>query len=149
MLVAFWVLLICGRGAQAQSTSRTETDVPIPVTNQSGVEAEHDLDTVVVDTDLTTILMTAIDKAGRFVTTVKREDIRILEDDVPQQIKLFERETEQPLSLALMFDTSGSQARTLPKQKDVARVFLSTIFRPARDKVAVVSFAGAAILQQV
>jgi Ca-activated chloride channel family protein len=108
----------------------------------------QDLETIVVDSELTTILMTATDNRGGFITTLKPEDIRVLEDKVPQRIEVFERETERPLSLALVFDVSGSQARSLPYQKVAARIFLNSIVRPGQDKVAVISFSNETMLQQ-
>lgn len=74
--------------------------------------------------------------------------MRVSEDGVAQRVTTFERQTERPLSLALVFDISGSQARTLPDQKIAARLFLRSIFRPDRDRAAVVSFSGGALLQQ-
>jgi VWFA-related protein len=102
----------------------------------------------VVETNLTTILMTATDKRGRLLNTLKPEDVRIFEDGVPQTLGVFERETERPLSLALLFDVSVSQMRTLPAQKAAARLFLRSVFRPGVDRATVISFAGNAILQQ-
>jgi VWFA-related protein len=111
-------------------------------------EALDDSEIEVVETNLTTLLMTATDGKGRLVTTLRQEDVRVFEDGVAQRVTTFERQTERPLSLALVFDTSGSQARTLPDQKIAARIFLRSIFRPDRDRAAVVSFSGGALLQQ-
>ena len=93
-------------------------------------------------------MMTASDKKGRLVTTLKPQDIRVLEDGVPQEIQVFERETERPLSLAFVLDVSASQIPTLGYQKQAASVFLKNFIRPRQDKVAVVSFASETILEQ-
>jgi VWFA-related protein len=111
-------------------------------------EAQDDSEVEVVETNLTTLLMTATDKKGRLVTTLRPEDVRLFEDGVEQRVTTFERQTERPLSLALIFDTSGSQRRTLPDQKAAARLFLRSIFRPDRDRAAVVSFSAGTFLQQ-
>jgi VWFA-related protein len=133
--------------SRAQSTKNptTQEQSPRPSVAQ---EAQDDSEVEVVETNLTTVLMTATDKKGRLVTSLKREDVRVSEDGVAQRVTTFERQTERPLSLALVFDTSGSQARTLPDQKIAARLFLRSIFRPDRDRAAVVSFSGGALLQQ-
>jgi len=138
--------LLPGTLAQSPAKNRDQKD---KATETIAAPIEQEIDVVEIDTDLTTVLMTATDKTGRFVTTLARDDIRILEDGSPQQIEIFEHETERPLSLALVFDTSGSQARTLQQQKEIARLFLKTMFRQGHDKVAVISFAGQAILEQV
>lgn len=101
-----------------------------------------------VETDLTNVLFTAIDKNKRFITTLKQEDIRITEDGIEQQVFTFQRETDRPLSLAILIDTSASQERTLPEEKRAARAFVDAVIRPAKDEVAVVSFTGEPTLEQ-
>jgi VWFA-related protein len=112
------------------------------------VPPQDDAEIETVETNLTTVLLTATDKKGRLVNTLKAEDVRVFEDGAEQRVTVFERQTERPLSLALVFDTSGSQFRTLPDQRKAARLFLKSIFRPGRDRAAVISFAGGALVQQ-
>src|SRR5678816_3078757 len=57
-----------------------------------------------VETDVTNLPFTAIDKQKRFITTLQEGDIRVLEDGVPQQLFTFQRETDRPLALALLID---------------------------------------------
>ncbi|HVF50512.1 MAG TPA: VWA domain-containing protein [Pyrinomonadaceae bacterium] len=101
---------------------------------------DEDDDVVRVDTSLTNVLLTAVDKDRRFVTTLKREDVRLLENGQPQEISLFERETNLPLSLALLLDASKSQERTLPDEQSAARDFVERVLRPAKDSMTVISF---------
>jgi VWFA-related protein len=101
-----------------------------------------------IDTDLAILLMTAMNKNKQFVTTLQPDDLRVLEDDVPQQITVFERETARPLVLAIVLDQSGSQEESLPKQKEAVNLFLNTIFRPDKDQAMVISFAGTTLLRQ-
>ncbi|HYG82249.1 MAG TPA: VWA domain-containing protein [Pyrinomonadaceae bacterium] len=116
-----------------------------PSDNQAPV---GDDDVVRVDTELATVLLTAIDRDRRFVTTLRREDVRVVEDGVPQELTVFERETDLPLTLAILIDTSRSQERTLPDEKAAARAFIDSVLRPDRDRAAVISFTGEAVLQQ-
>ena len=109
---------------------------------------DADAEVVRVDTDLANVLLTAIDKKSRFITTLSREDVRVLEDNVPQELSIFERETDLPLTLAILIDTSRSQERTLPDEKIAARTFIDSVLRADRDQAAVISFTGEAVLQQ-
>jgi len=112
-------------------------------------EVPQDSDEVVrVETNLTNIFFTAADKSKRFVNTVKRDDIRILEDGEPQDIFTFQQNIDLPLSLAVLIDTSGSEERTLPDEKAAARSFIEAVVRPNRDEAAVVSFTGEVTLEQ-
>jgi VWFA-related protein len=101
-----------------------------------------------VDTNLTNIFFTAADKQKRFITTLKREDIRVLEDGVPQDIFAFQQSADLPLSLAILLDTSRSEERTLPEEKAAARSFLEEVMRPNKDEAAVISFTGEVTLEQ-
>lgn len=101
-----------------------------------------------VETDLVSVLFNAVDKRRSFVTTLKREDLRVFEDNAPQQITTFERATDLPLALALLIDVSSSQAETLADEQAAAHAFVQTIIRPAKDTAAVVSFTGAATVEQ-
>ncbi|MDT4895460.1 MAG: hypothetical protein QOH25_537 [Acidobacteriota bacterium] len=125
---------------------KTPASAPSP-SGQTKTSAEDD-EVVRVDTDLANILLTAIDKDRRFITTLKREDVRVLEDNVPQELSIFERETELPLTLSILIDTSRSQEKILPDEKLAARTFIDSVIRPDKDQAAVISFTGEAVLQQ-
>ena len=112
-------------------------------------ELPQESDEVVrVETNLTTIFFTAADKNKRFISTLRKEDIRILEDGQPQEIFTFQQNTDLPLSIAILIDTSRSEERTLPDEKVAARAFLESVMRPSRDEAAVVSFTGEVTLEQ-
>jgi VWFA-related protein len=123
------------------------TPPPPPGRSDDGVAVSED-DVVRVETDLTNILFTAIDKNKRFITEMRKEDIRILEDGAPQDIFTFERQTDRPLSLALLIDTSISEERTLPAEKRAAAAFVDSVVRSDKDEVAVISFTGESTLEQ-
>ena len=116
----------------------------IPVLSQT---ADQD-DVVRVDTDITNLPFTAMDKERRFVTTLTAEDVRVLEDGVQQQLFTFQRETDRPLAIAFLIDVSRSQEDTLPDEKAAARLFIEKVVNSRRDEVAVVPFTGLAYLEQ-
>ncbi|HEY7785649.1 MAG TPA: VWA domain-containing protein [Pyrinomonadaceae bacterium] len=109
--------------------------------------AEQD-DVIRVETDITNLLFTATDKQKRFVTTLRQEDIRVLEDGVRQELFTFQQETDRPLSIALLIDVSISEQRTLPQEKAAARSFIETVIRSSKDQVAIIPFTGTAYLEQ-
>jgi Ca-activated chloride channel homolog len=119
---------------------------PTPPKKEDEVTLTGD-DVIRVETNLTNIFFTAADKQKRFVSTLKREDIRVLEDGVPQEIFTFQRNVDLPLSLAILIDCSSSEERTLPAEKAAAQSFLESVMRP-RDEAAVISFTGEVTLEQ-
>jgi Ca-activated chloride channel homolog len=105
-------------------------------------------DVIRVDSDLTNLLLTATDKQRRFITTLRAEDLRVLEDGTAQQLFTFQRETDRPLALAFLIDVSGSEERTLPQEKAAARLFIQHVLKSAKDQAAIVAFTGSAFLEQ-
>jgi len=105
-------------------------------------------DVVRVETDVTNLPVTVTDKQHRFVTTLRAEDVRVLEDGVPQTLFTFQRETDRPLAIALLIDVSASQEVTLPDEKAAARSFIENVIKSNRDQVAILPFTGSAYLEQ-
>src|SRR5687768_615851 len=66
-------------------------------------------DVIRVESDVTNLPFTVTDKERRFITTLRAEDVRVLEDGVPQQLFTFQRETDRPLAIAFLIDVSRSQ----------------------------------------
>src|SRR5215212_8751973 len=147
LLLAAASLLPAGAGVSAQQAGSPPPQQPQRPTPQRD-EAIDDDDVERVETDLTNVLFTAVDKNKRFVTSLKQGDIRVLEDGVEQKVFTFQRETDRPLSLAILIDCSASQERTLPEEKSAAQRFVDTVIRAAKDEVAVLTFTGDATLEQ-
>src|SRR2546423_6946732 len=105
-------------------------------------------DVVRVETDVTNLPFTAMDKQHRFITTLRAEDLRVLEDGVPQTLFTFQRETNRPLALAFLIDVSRSQEFTLPDEKAAARSFIEKVIQSNKDQIAIVPFTGLAYLEQ-
>lgn len=115
------------------------------VVAQTTVETD---DVIRVDSDVTNLLFTATDKQRRFLTTLRAEDVRVLEDGTPQQLFTFQRETDRPLALAFLIDVSASEERTLPEEKGAARQFIEHVIRSRTDQAAIVAFTGPAFVEQ-
>lgn len=155
LLLVFVFVILCAGVAnrslfaknQAWTTAHASASPsPTPRTRE---ELPQDSDEVIkVETNLTNIFFTAADKNKRFISDLKPEDIRVLEDGQPQDIFTFQRNIDLPLSLAILIDTSASEERTLPDEKAAARAFLENVLRPNRDEAAVLSFTGETTLEQ-
>ena len=133
--------------SRARTVEQPAQPTPTPPKKEDEVTLSSD-DVVRVETNLTNIFFTAADKQRRFVSTLKREDVRVLEDGVPQDIFTFQPNSDLPLSLAILIDCSGSEERTLPEEKGAAREFLESVLRADKDEAAIVSFTGEVTLEQ-
>jgi Ca-activated chloride channel family protein len=137
--------------AQEKTRVRRTGELPSPSPSPTVVPTGEPLDSdevVRVETNLTNIFFTAADRNKRFVSDLKKEQIRVTEDGQPQEIFTFQRNIDLPLSVAILIDTSQSEERTLPDEKAAARAFLESIMRPDKDEASVVSFTGEVTLEQ-
>jgi VWFA-related protein len=90
--------------------------------------------------DVVTVLATIRDRDGRIVKDLNAEDFVLLDDGVPQTIRYFARESDLPLILGLLVDTSRSQHDVLEPEREASYVFLDQVLRPDRDKAFVAQF---------
>jgi Ca-activated chloride channel family protein len=98
--------------------------------------------TIRVDVRLVRILATVKDRAGSLVGSLTKDDFQISDNGAPQQIAVFERQTDQPLSVALLIDNSGSTAKDLKYEVDSVTRFVRALLREGNpeDAVAMYSF---------
>jgi VWFA-related protein len=132
------------RVSDSEIAAASPTPTPTP-RDEPTVDSD---DVVRVETDLTSIFFTAADGSKRFISNLKKEDVRVLEDGQPQEIFTFQQNLDLPLSIAILIDTSRSEERTLPDEKVAARAFVEAVMRPERDEAAIVSFTGEVTLEQ-
>jgi VWFA-related protein len=112
-----------------------------------GQDPPADNTPIKVDVDVVNILCTVYDRRGALVTDLKQEDFKIFENGKPQQIRYFARETNLPLTLALLLDVSGSVQRFVELEKNTAARFLDAVLRPD-DQALLMGFSSTIILWQ-
>ncbi|MET0645488.1 MAG: VWA domain-containing protein [Pyrinomonadaceae bacterium] len=129
------------RAPQMERPAPTAARTPAPQSSAEvaeGVGEEVGEDEVVrVNASLVTVPVSVLDRDGRFISGLRQEDFRVLEDGVEQRIAYF-APVEQPFTVALVIDTSGSTRFRLEDIQDAAIAFLDQL-RPA-DRVIVVAF---------
>jgi Ca-activated chloride channel family protein len=95
-----------------------------------------------VDVRLVRVLATVKNPAGELVGALNKDDFEILDNGVAQEIAVFERQTDQPLSVAMLVDASGSTAKDLKYEVDSVARFFRALFAEGnpKDTVALYSF---------
>jgi Ca-activated chloride channel family protein len=101
--------------------------------------AAQDL-TLHVDVKLVNVFVNVTDQNGAIVSGLTHEDFALAEDGRPQQIAVFERQSELPLNLTLAIDTSGSVRKDMGAEADAARRFAHALLR-TQDQMSLVQFA--------
>lgn len=97
------------------------------------------IETLKVEVRLTNVLFTVKDKHGVPIPGLKKEDFEIYEDLRKQTIKNFSAESNQPLTLGILVDTSGSQQRVLPMEQEASYEFLQRVLKE-KDLSFLISF---------
>jgi len=99
-----------------------------------------DANRIVLEVNGVNMLFTVTDKKGRFITDLKKDDFEVLENKKEQNITQFAAESDLPLRLAILIDTSNSIRDRFRFQQEAAEEFIRTALRPEQDKAMVVSF---------
>jgi Ca-activated chloride channel family protein len=86
------------------------------------------------------LLTTVTDNKGKFITDLKKESFRIFEDGRAQKIDAFVRETDRPLTIALLVDTSSSTYSHLNFEREAAKDFLDRVVKPGKDRATIIGF---------
>jgi Ca-activated chloride channel homolog len=93
-----------------------------------------------VTTGLVHLVATVTDRRHNFITNLDQSEFKITEDGVPQDIKYFGRETDLPLRIGVLLDTSNSIRPRLEFEQDAAIDFLHSVIRRNKDMAFLMTF---------
>ena len=102
-------------------------------------DQDQSAETLKVNVNVVQLFFNVKDKKGALIPNLPKDAFQVLEDGQPQTIKYFAAESNLPLTLGILIDSSGSQARVLDMEKQVGGDFLSQILRD-KDLAFVISF---------
>src|SRR5271163_2537514 len=136
--VLILVLLFGGLPAANAQQSAPSPDNK-PDQNHQDQDQDQSSTTLKVNVNVVQLFFNVKDKRGALIPSLTKSDFQILEDGKPQTIKYFTAESNLPLTLGILIDSSGSQARVLDMEKQVGGEFLSQILRD-KDLAFVIDF---------
>jgi VWFA-related protein len=96
--------------------------------------------TISVNVKLVTMFATVRDKHGALIRNLTKDDFALEQDGHPQTITYFAPDSDLPLTLGLLVDTSMSQRRVLDQERDASHAFLDHLLREDKDKAFVIHF---------
>ncbi len=100
-----------------------------------GADATFSLDVRVVN-----LLATVKDRNGHLVADLGRDDFVLAEDGVRQEVRYFAHQTDLPLTIGVLIDTSGSQEALIPEERSAGSLFFRSVLRPRQDLAFLMSF---------
>jgi VWFA-related protein len=136
-----YVLLAFNLGkAAAQSSGESPKASASSVETDVSTSGTTPVSTISVKVKVVNVLATVRDKHGEMVPNLTQSDFTLEEDGKPQTIRYFAHETDLPLTLGLLVDTSLSQRRVLDQERTASRSFVTRMVREDRDKAFVIHF---------
>lgn len=107
--------------------------------SQKSDDSQQPTETLKVNVNVVQLFFNVKDKHGALIPNLTKDDFEIREDSTPQTIKYFTAETNLPLTLGIMIDSSGSQRNVIEMEKEVGGAFLKQILTD-KDEAFVISF---------
>ena len=118
-------------------TTGTQTPEPTPTPPAGGEDVLEDDEVIRVETNLVTLPVSVLDRNGRFIAGLRKEDFQVFEDNVPQKIAEF-ASVEQPFTVVLLIDVSPSTQYQIDEIQNAAIAFINQLRRD--DRVVVIAF---------
>jgi VWFA-related protein len=143
-MLAFVFLAILGHALTG--TASPESQAQQPQAQQSQAQRSPQESTpgpqqkIAVEVKVVNVLATVRDKHGKTISSLTKDDFALSEDGKPQTIAYFTRETDLPLRLGLLVDTSLSQRRVLEEERTASYSFLDHLLRVDKDLAFVIHF---------
>ncbi len=134
MLGRFAALAAClalAAAARGQEAGRQEFEP---------VYSESESDIIKVDVARVPLLFTVTDRRNRFITDLGRDDFQVFDDGWPQEIREFDRESDLPLRIGVILDTSNSIRARFKFEQEAAIEFLQRVLAEVNDRAFLVSF---------
>jgi VWFA-related protein len=151
-VVVFFVVSMSLARSAAQSEAHSEDDAPAKpaadgstkstkkISGSTPATEDQPVTTMSVQVKVVNVFATARDRHGKIVNTLGKDNFTLTEDGRPQVIRYFARETDLPLTLGLLVDTSMSQRRVLGEERSASQGFLNQMVREDKDRAFVIHF---------
>ncbi|MCL4524784.1 MAG: VWA domain-containing protein, partial [Acidobacteria bacterium] len=113
---------------------------PAPQQRPPAQAEDQEITTMKFPVDLVSVVFSVLNRRQKFVTDLRQEDFKVAEDNVAQKITNFSRETDLPLRIGLLLDTSNSIRDRLKFEKEAAVDFLYNVMRRRQDYAFLMTF---------
>jgi len=151
--IAVWIsalVMVCSSAVFAQDVQMVPDQQDRESSNKSQQDQEEDQTpaaTFKANVDVVQLFFNVKDKKGGLIPNLPKDNFELLEDGKPQTVKYFSADSNLPLTLGILIDSSASQERVLPMEQEIGGAFLSQVLRE-KDMAFVLDFnIGVSLLQ--
>jgi VWFA-related protein len=133
--------LLCGVApffAQQPQNPAPATQPPANPTQEP--QAQKSQTTIPVSVNLVDVLFTVLDRRNKLVSDLEQRDFKVFDDQVPQDVRYFSKQSDLPLRIGMLLDTSNSIRDRLKFEQDAANNFLFSVLRRNKDEAFLMTF---------
>jgi len=124
----------------AQQQNPAAPPAPPPAAAKSQETPQQSGTTFRTNVNLVDVLFTVLDRRNKLVPTLEKGDFKVFDDNIPQDIRYFSKQSDLPLRIGMLLDTSNSIRDRLKFEQDAANNFLFSVLRPKKDEAFVMTF---------
>ena len=124
----------------AQQPQNPQNPPPPPSAGSQDQQPQKSQTTIPVTVNLVDVLFTVLDRRNKLVPDLGKQDFKVLDDNIPQDIRYFSRQSDLPLRIGMLMDTSNSIRDRLKFEQDAANNFLFSVLRRNKDQAFVMTF---------
>jgi VWFA-related protein len=125
------------RAQQSPASAKPQSVPPAPPSQESPQKSDQKLVTVV---NLVDVLFTVLDRRNKLVPALDKTDFKIFDDKLPQEIRYFSKQSDLPLRIGILLDTSNSIRDRIKFEQDASINFLFTVLRRNKDEAFAMTF---------
>src|SRR6266481_538431 len=120
------------------SAQQPNPSAPPPPASQEQIQKSQTV--IPVQVNLVDVLFTVLDRRNKLVPSLEKQDFKVLDDNVSQDIRYFSRQSDLPLRIGMLLDTSNSIRDRIKFEQDAANNFLFSVLRRGKDEAFVMTF---------
>src|SRR5438477_9599398 len=124
----------------AQYAQEPAQNPPPPAPSQAPQTAPQQQPTFVREVNLVDVLLTVLDRRNKLVPDLEKSDFKIGDDNVPQEIRFFSKQSDLPLRIGMLLDTSNSIRERIKFEQEAAVDFLYSVLRRGKDQAFAMTF---------
>jgi Ca-activated chloride channel homolog len=144
IFLAATLLLPFADRAQQSSSAATDAKPQAPPTTQAPAAkqepAQRNDQTIIREVNLVDVLFTVLNRRNKLVPDLEKGDFKVLDDNKAQEIRFFSRQTDLPLRIGMLLDTSNSIRDRIKFEQDASVNFLFSVLRRNKDEAFVMTF---------
>src|SRR6267154_1014991 len=135
-------LLLLPLTDQAQQSSPDKPQVPTPAPSSAPKQepAQKSNETIISVVNLVDVLFTVLNRRNKLVPELEKGDFKIWDDKAPQEIRYFSKQTDLPLRIGMLLDTSNSIRDRIKFEQDASINFLFSVLRRNKDEAFAMTF---------